>query len=1063
MISHLPPQWPTYRADAGRSGYTPDALPALLELRWVERGTRPLAAWPSSGRVTFDFAHQPILVGENVIFGSTADDSVRALDVKNGRLRWQYFTGGPVRFAPAAWHDRVFVASDDGYLYALSLSDGALLWKHRGGPSARLCLGNERVISRWPARGGPVVWGSAVYYCAGIWPSGGIYVYALDAATGNVVWSNRAAGEVYMPQPHGGAEANSGVTPQGYLVANEQRIFVPTGRAVPASFRRDEGTWEYYLLQENGSIGGARALLADRFVVNGGCFLEQSNGKLAARAGRGVFSSTADGLLQFTGSGLYAYRWASVSTRDRKGAPAEYRGLSKFAELKLAEPADEVRRAAEAAKSLPALDALFRTDIVFQEADDHVARQTGLERVLAQTRPDVQRLGADVAPFQAAAYERYCEVIAAGQEAVCGTRGKVFVVDLRGERVRWSYEVEGDAVGLAAADGVLLVATTEGLIYCFADPNTAPRDTETAVASDVTSALPVADEKTAERAEEILRKSGIQDGFCLDIGCGDGTLALELARRSRLTVIGLSPDAQQVDQARRMLAQAGVYGSRVAIVQSPLDQSVVPRYFADLIVSSGQLENPAESPDPRLISHALRPCGGVSCLGAEGELVTYQRGPLEGAGLWTHQNSDAANTLCSNDMLVRGPLEVAWYRDGVIEIPDRHAQGPAPLYNRGMLVVEGVHGVCGLDAYNGRTRWIYPIQDLLSDWDGVHHDVGVGDMGSNFCLGDDAVFVRTGARCLKIDLQTGRQISEFRTPVAEEKPNREWGYIACAGGILYGSVLNDEHKVSPRYADIRLRTESVLFFAMDANTGEVLWEYSPQHSIRNNAIAIAGDRVFLIDRPLAIQDRITQPQPNGKHRPVLKPGEYTGGTLLGIDAHDGHIVWRNDEQIWGTQLAVSSRAGVLLMYYQGVKHDFFRLPSETGGRMAAFATDSGTPLWNRVAEYKTRPIINGDVIYAEGGAWSLETGEEVPWKFRRSYGCGQIAASRYLMVFRSATLGYWDLSRDVGVENFGGVRTGCWFNAIPAGGLVLVPDASAKCACSYQMHAWLALQPSAQE
>ena len=443
--------------------------------------------------------------------------------------------------------------------------------------------------------------------------------------------------------------------------------------------------------------------------------------------------------------------------------------------------------------------------------------------------------------------------------------------------------------------------------------------------------------------------------------------------------------------------------------------------------------------------------------------MTYQRGPLEGAGLWTHQNSDAANTLCSNDMLVRGPLEVAWYRDGVIEIPDRHAQGPAPLYNRGMLVVEGVHGVCGLDAYNGRTRWIYPIQDLLSDWDGVHHDVGVGDMGSNFCLGNDAVFVRTGAHCLKIDLQTGRQISVFRTPVGEEKANRNWGYIACAGGILYGSVLNDEHKVSPRYADIRLRTESVLFFAMDANTGEVLWEYSPQHSIRSNAIAIAGDRVFLIDRPLAIQDRITQPQPNGKHRPVLKPGEYTGGTLLGIDAHDGHIVWRNDEQIWGTQLAVSSRAGVLLMYYQGVKHDFFRLPSETGGRMAAFATDSGTPLWNRVAEYKTRPIINGDVIYAEGGAWSLETGEEVPWKFRRSYGCGQIAASRYLMVFRSATLGYWDLSRDVGVENFGGVRTGCWFNAIPAGGLVLVPDASAKCACSYQMHAWLALQPSAQE
>ena len=60
------------------------------------------------------------------------------------------------------------------------------------------------------------------------------------------------------------------------------------GRAVPAAFRRDSGELEYYLLQENGSMGGTRALLADRFLINGGCFLEQETGKLAARAGRGV-------------------------------------------------------------------------------------------------------------------------------------------------------------------------------------------------------------------------------------------------------------------------------------------------------------------------------------------------------------------------------------------------------------------------------------------------------------------------------------------------------------------------------------------------------------------------------------------------------------------------------------------------------------------------------------------------------------------------------------------------------------------------------------------------------
>jgi outer membrane protein assembly factor BamB len=118
-------------------------------------------------------------------------DSVVALDVANGQLRWRFFTGGPVRFAPAAWRDRLFVASDDGCLYALALQDGRLLWKHRGGPNGRMCLGNGRLISRWPARGGPVVLEDALDYAAGIWPSDGVYLYALDAASGAVCWSSK--------------------------------------------------------------------------------------------------------------------------------------------------------------------------------------------------------------------------------------------------------------------------------------------------------------------------------------------------------------------------------------------------------------------------------------------------------------------------------------------------------------------------------------------------------------------------------------------------------------------------------------------------------------------------------------------------------------------------------------------------------------------------------------------------------------------------------------------------------------------------------------------------------
>ncbi|MGB3119640.1 MAG: hypothetical protein WBE58_12515, partial [Verrucomicrobiales bacterium] len=146
------------------------------------------------------------------------------------------------------------------------------------------------------------------------------------------------------------------------------------------------------------------------------------------------------------------------------------------------------------------------------------------------------------------------------------------------------------------------------------------------------------------------------------------------------------------------------------------------------------------------------------------------------------------------------------------------------------------------------------------------------------------------------------------------------------------------------------------------------------------------------------------------------------------------------------------------MNYKAVRHNFFELPSEIGGRLAAFNTDTGEPLWERDAEYVTRPIINDATIFAQGGAWDLKSGDTVPWKFERSYGCGQFSASRNLMLFRSATLGYVDFSGSGGTQNYGGIRPSCWINAIPVGGLVLVPDGSSKCQCSYQMRSWFALQ-----
>ena len=145
------------------------------------------------------------------------------------------------------------------------------------------------------------------------------------------------------------------------------------------------------------------------------------------------------------------------------------------------------------------------------------------------------------------------------------------------------------------------------------------------------------------------------------------------------------------------------------------------------------------------------------------------------------------------------------------------------------------------------------------------------------------------------------------------------------------------------------------------------------------------------------------------------------------------------------------------MFYQPTR---FRLPSETGGRIAAFRAGVGDRLWERATNYSTRPLINYDTIIAHPAALDLVSGKPVAMNVPKSYGCGQVAGSRNLLVFRSGTLGYYDLTRKVGPQNYGGLRPGCWINALPVGGLVLVPDASSGCKCSYQNRAWVALEGS---
>ena len=96
-------------------------------------------AWQYSIDTTHGFEATPIVV-DGVMFSSGPMGAVYAIDAKAGIERWvfepviepgtlQKVCCGPINRGVAVWEGSVYVASIDGYLYALNADTGAIRWK----------------------------------------------------------------------------------------------------------------------------------------------------------------------------------------------------------------------------------------------------------------------------------------------------------------------------------------------------------------------------------------------------------------------------------------------------------------------------------------------------------------------------------------------------------------------------------------------------------------------------------------------------------------------------------------------------------------------------------------------------------------------------------------------------------------------------------------------------------------------------------------------------------------------------------------------------------------------
>jgi outer membrane protein assembly factor BamB len=208
--------WPEFRQHSTHEGVqsyepvlTPSSVPKLVE-KWE---------FPTGGSITAG-----VVVANGILYVASQDGTLYARNAGTGKALWSYPTGGPITSTPAVDNNSVFVYSTGGIFYALNATTGKLLWQRSIGADSNsspvtangvVYVGThyDGNLYAFNQSNGAMLWNFPTNYpldspavASGIVYVGSQngYVYAVKASTGVQVWK-RKTGEIVDSSPAIGA------------------------------------------------------------------------------------------------------------------------------------------------------------------------------------------------------------------------------------------------------------------------------------------------------------------------------------------------------------------------------------------------------------------------------------------------------------------------------------------------------------------------------------------------------------------------------------------------------------------------------------------------------------------------------------------------------------------------------------------------------------------------------------------------------------------------------------------------------------------------------------------
>lgn len=1030
--------WPMWRNDAQRSGTSVAKLPAELHLQWSRRLPSPMPAWPNESRLHFDASYEPVVLGSRMFIGSMVDGSLTAYDLASGDELWRFYSNGPIRLAPVAFNGRVCVGSDDGWLYCVDAETGELLWRVCGAPEDResYChLGNARVVSFWPVRGGPVYADDVIYFGAGIWPTLGVFVHAVDAQTGRLIWTNDNSHAIENVRVDHNYLQESGISPQGHMLVSGEMLIVPNGRSMPARLDRKTGQLHYFV--QGYRNGDSRAVLSGDTAFVG------RTGVVSLKDGREVAS-----------------RWAAAG----KDAPAGWSGPR----------ADLFEGPMFPYKFVPGCDyrSVIDSGIAYGVDDGTVYAydlknaSTSLQekqfngKDIKPARWDVPELWTLTTPFTGRK-QRTASLLKCGQQLFTHSGRELFSVQLNTDdrkpgAIVWTTQMPAEPASLLAANGRLIVVAQDGSVHCFGGRSGEQKWHDVEIASETRP-----QEERAEVTDAILEAAGSSAGYAIVTGLKNGRLVEQLLRQSEFSVIAIDADAKIIDRLRRKFGADRKFLSRFQGIVNTRDDVRLPPYIANLIVTE-DVEKLRLTNNSRLraLYESLRPYGGTLCLPVDepsrnaiskvvsslnlpgvqtessGELLVLRRtGPLPGSAVWSHESGDAARTFYSRDELVQAPLAVLWYGDGRDHGFHKrkdygHGLKPQVAGGRMFALQVATNSLKAVDAYTGRLLWSRKLGS-----------------SARYASMPNAVYVADERTCLVLDPSTGEALHTFDVDVGRpaDVPVSASDIRVGDTTVLISVRFNTQNSIE------KGRWNSELLVALDRVSGQQLWSRQATHRYNTAAIAVAQGRVFCIDSHA--------PEEIGLMRRRGDNVETLPSTILALDARTGKELWktvRNDPPATLTTLHFMSLRTQDDWLSYSTEQDL--LLAGKASRTFALNGTTGQEVWD-IPVRGQQPLILGPETFVNqtGHTYGVASGDLVSGAalFRRG-GCNYAVGGRNLLFLRSNCATYVDIEsrQEYAIRN---LRSGCSNSLVAADGLLNAPCFSVGCVCNYPIQTSFAM------